>query len=1141
MIKKISIIVFGILVAFNMALHAQYREVQRGERPPIDLSSVRADAYEKGVIRIKLHEDLTRWMEEHGVVTGKEGVIAFGVPSLDALHEAFRVREARQTFNSKALKNRYTDRHRIWGFHLWYDIYVDQGTDIVSMVQAYEALDEVLVAEPHYRKELIGDLHLGLEPPRYDEHLQLIDMDSQTGTAEMPHPPKKQTGRDEMEPVFPDDPLFDNQWHYHNTGHYEGMAGADISLPEAWSITTGDNEVIVAVIDGGIRIDHEDIQGSIWDGVGYNFYLDTTLVLGTHHGTHVGGTIGARNNNNVGVSGVAGGWGKKTGVKLMSLQVFLGIGGQGFELAPIFAADNGAAISQNSWGYGAPDVYEQAVLDAIDYFNVNGGGTVLDGGITITSAGNSGANENFYPGYYSGTFAVAATNNKDERAGYSNYGTWIDISAPGGENYPSSGGSVYSLTTSGYAYAYGTSMACPHVSGVAALMLSIAPMELCAEQLKSLLQESADNIDEQIPDYIGLMGAGRLNAYEALLLAKEKILSVQNLNVETENNHRALLTWNPNDKDHAVLVAWNVEDVFGEPEWDMQPGDTIEGGGTILYSGHAQAFSHTMPTDFNKHFYRVWSVIPDEECLSRSRNVVAERETVTKNIPMQEIFDYSFWPPAWDTLTVNSGINNGQDPLISLAASGIIPDVTPLTGNNMVAFNSYWARNQASARLVSVPISTKGLSDVSLELDWHHHKSLANVNDKMSVQLSRDKEIWTTVGVLQRYNEEEGWRSAVYNLSSHFLDRDTIYLGFLFQSAQIGAATGGNMYMDNVRMYSDEETIFPDFTVSSTEALVGKHILVSNKTNGSSMHKLEWHFGDDAWPAIAHGAGPHEVIYLEPGSQSISLIINDTIQLTKQDLITVYPSPYTGPHDVVASIENESHVALSWSWQDGEETASGFNIYRNGVFLENIPDPSKREFFDADVPEGWLTYLVVAYFDNPHDESPPGVSGTLAINEVEVVIDTEGDGSTLPASGALPFLRGDTLKIEGFPGTNYSLLHWVVDDDEVITDNPAAILINDDTHVLAVFQDVTGIADVKPEQGLHIYPNPTAANFLMSSGEVIQHLYLVNMFGRVVLSVNPSQPVSEYNVETGDLPAGIYQVIVSSVKGRQSSPVIIVR
>ena len=120
---------------------------------------------------------------------------------------------------------------------------------------------------------------------------------------------------------------------------------------------------------------------------------DSSTTIQPHdHGTHVAGTISAVNHNGIGVSGIAGGSGLGDGVRLMSCQVFGPYDNGGFELAPVWAADNGAVISQNSWGYTSAGYYEQAVLDAIDYFNQNAGsetGSPMDGGITIFAAGNS--------------------------------------------------------------------------------------------------------------------------------------------------------------------------------------------------------------------------------------------------------------------------------------------------------------------------------------------------------------------------------------------------------------------------------------------------------------------------------------------------------------------------------------------------------------------------------------------------------------------------------------------------------------------------------------------------------------------------------------------------------------------------------
>lgn len=287
------------------------------------------------------------------------------------------------------------------------------------------------------------------------------------------------------------------QWQYQNTGSGEGWkAGADINVVPVWnSYTTGNPDVIVSVVDGGIDQTHEDLVGNLVTtaGVNYNFVTgyEGTKIYAHEHGTHVAGTIAAVNNNGIGVCGVAGGnYAKgKQGVKLMSCQIFMAdpndpskdLGGNS-ERAIKWGADHGAVISQNSWGYdyekeadAKAGTTPQYFKDAVDYFNkyagidANGNQTgPMDGGLVIFAAGND-AWTYTHPADYDGVITVGSIDPSGTRAYYSNYGSWCDIAAPGGGK---SGTVLSTLPGNKYGYMQGTSMACPHVSGVAALIVS---------------------------------------------------------------------------------------------------------------------------------------------------------------------------------------------------------------------------------------------------------------------------------------------------------------------------------------------------------------------------------------------------------------------------------------------------------------------------------------------------------------------------------------------------------------------------------------------------------------------------------------------------------------------------------------------
>lgn len=285
------------------------------------------------------------------------------------------------------------------------------------------------------------------------------------------------------------DPGMPKQWHYRNDGSLstEFKAGADINVLPVWeNYTTGDRSVIVAVVDQGVDHAHEDIGSNYVDGKNFG---TGGKVTADDHGTHVAGTIAAVNNNGKGVCGIAGGNAAEgiDGVGILSCQIFSGNHPVGGAEAIKWAADNGAVIANNSWGYvydsesdAKKDNIPSDLAAAIDYFIKYAGcdnegnqlpDSPMKGGIVLFSAGNDGWRYNPI-GEYDPVIAVGAIGPDYNRAYYSCYGDWVDIAAPGGD-YNINKGQVYStLPDNSYDYMQGTSMSCPHVSGVAALIAS---------------------------------------------------------------------------------------------------------------------------------------------------------------------------------------------------------------------------------------------------------------------------------------------------------------------------------------------------------------------------------------------------------------------------------------------------------------------------------------------------------------------------------------------------------------------------------------------------------------------------------------------------------------------------------------------
>lgn len=483
-----------------------------------------------------------------------------GIAGIDNVLEDIGVKSLSRLF---PLDTRNEARTRKAGLHRWYAVEFNEEENLDNAARALAALPEVMRVEFNRRHDRI----VSSNPA----------MVSGTGTAK----PATRSGS----AVF-NDPDLGLQWHYINTGDknlYSGIKeGADVNCGAAWKLCTGDPRIIVAVVDDCVQWDHPDLAANMWcneaelngqpgvdddgngyvdDIYGYNFVTDGSLRLMSgleaSHGTHVAGTVAAVNNNGIGGCGIAGGNGSpESGVKIMSCQVFYGDNGGTASVianAVKYAADMGAAIIQCSFGYGAgyPSSDEEyqsiasAEKDAIDYFTSTKNCDALDGGLAIFAAGNEMYRTSVYPGAYKDYISVTAMSCDYTPAYYTNYGPGCNIAAPGGDVYQSylergsEASQVYSTVNGGeYGYMQGTSMACPHVSGVAALGLSYALQlgrTFSHDEYVSLLLTSVNSIDGyctgsktyfddygyrrtlSLSPFAGKMGTGYIDAFQVLM------------------------------------------------------------------------------------------------------------------------------------------------------------------------------------------------------------------------------------------------------------------------------------------------------------------------------------------------------------------------------------------------------------------------------------------------------------------------------------------------------------------------------------------------------------------------------------------------------------------------------------------------
>lgn len=537
-----------------------------------------------GQLLVRFDPSVSKILDEAGLTkSGADGRMSrSGILSVDEVLDLVKGYEIERVF---PVDNRSEAKTREEGLHLWYVVRFSEDQPVQKVAENLSKLGEVSRVE--YNRTL----------------KRASDRKASPLSAEALKKAQSRSG------AYFNDPRLSDQWNLVNDGNLRSskfVKDADVQVEKAWELCTGDPSVIVAVLDEGVDVFHEDLKTSMWvnegetfgshedadgngykgDLHGYNFVMDsgaisTDNVYDTGHGTHVAGVVAATNNNGLGISSIAGGNGSLPGVKIMSCQIFSGAyaGTVLEEVRAIkYAADNGAVILQCSWGYisGAANPYEWTpqystdeeweaynVLErkALDYFIHNAGSPdgVIDGGIAVFAGGNEAAPAASYPGAYPDFVAVAATAGDFTPAVYTNYGPGTTISAPGGDQdyyweYADETHKVgeigcilstlpENVSPSGYGYMEGTSMACPHVSGVAALGLSYAAKlrrHFTAEEFIAMMYDTATPIDQymtgkkQYKKYVidlfesaplmsidmnafkGNMGYGQINAYQLL-------------------------------------------------------------------------------------------------------------------------------------------------------------------------------------------------------------------------------------------------------------------------------------------------------------------------------------------------------------------------------------------------------------------------------------------------------------------------------------------------------------------------------------------------------------------------------------------------------------------------------------------------
>lgn len=542
--------------------------------------------------------------------------------------------------------------------------------------------------------------------------------------------------------TIPNDPDFGQLYGLHNLGQTGGSVDADIDIAEAWDFVRGSRDVLVGIIDTGVDYTHPDIRGNYWtnpgetgldasgndktnngidddqngfvdDFRGWDFANNDNDPIDDHdHGTHCAGTIGGQGDNGIGVSGVN--W----QVSMVGLK-FLSANGSGSLEDAVeaieYATRIGAAMTSNSWGGGG---YSPTMEAAIAEANAKG---IL----FIAAAGNNGNDNDLQPHYpssyeHDNVVAVAASDDKDRLASFSCFGqTSVDLAAPGVD--------IFSTTRNGrYESMSGTSMATPHVTGVAALLKAAYP-QASSVDIKARLLNTVD----PVADFSGkILSGGRVNAHNAL---ENDVISpniVSDLQIVATGMGHVDLKWSAVGDDglngyaSRYELRWAETDIQNEADWAA----ANRSPGSLVRADNASQLSTSLrDIPFETHGFIVVRAIDNVG------NVGELSPSVTFSTrPVHKILDH-----AGDTLDGTSA--DGPWGLEQSDSGTVISD----SPNNQY-------QNNADSTLVFDPLSveTPELS-IAVEAAW----DLETNYDFVHVEVSFDQKTWRQLDQLTGSSE----------------------------------------------------------------------------------------------------------------------------------------------------------------------------------------------------------------------------------------------------------------------------------------------------------------------------------------------------------------------------------------------------
>jgi PKD repeat protein len=719
--------------------------------------------------------------------------------------------------------------------------------------------------------------------------------------------------------------FFNPNDQYYNNSYQYGLF--KINAAQAWDISQGSASIVVAVADNAILTTHPDLTNNMVPGRDVAMNDNNPNPSGQasgSHGTHVSGIVGAQTNNSIGIASI----GFNTSV--MPIKIARDSDGAltaGYE-GIAWAANNGAHVINMSWGGGGYSTYGQNVIN--NAWN--------QGAILVAAAGNDGNQSVFYPAGYNNVISVASTNSNDTKSSFSNYGTWITVSAPGNQIFSTVTGNSYNSLS-------GTSMASPLVAGLAGLMKSVNPA-LPNPDLINCLTTSCDNINSANPSYVGLLGAGRINAYAAMQCMQATTVDVDAGIINIIQPYGTVC-----DADITPVVVLknfgmlNLTTVKIRYQVDAGTIQTYNWSGNLSVGQVANVTLPVISPSAGGHSFRAFTQDPNNDTDENPANDEWQTSftifTSGVTLPFTETFESnSFATNNWTVINPDGDI------------TWDIVNISGTTPGNKAArmnFYNYPSIGQRDA-LVTPPLNLLSYADAELTFKHAYRRYNSNSTDSLIISVSTDcGTTFQRVMVLGENgtgifatgytststfapSSSDDWCSGPVGSECKVIDL-TPFVGYASVVVKFEAfnSYSNNLYLDNINITGSPLTTAPavQITSSATSICQGNNVTFTDMS-APAVTSRQWTF---AGGSPSTSVNSSEIVnYNTTGTWDVTLEAVNGFGSSTQTFtgyITVYPQP------AQQNIQQNGGL-LSVTLQTGETV----QWYRNGNFISGANQPS---------------------------------------------------------------------------------------------------------------------------------------------------------------------------------------------------------